>query len=97
MKSRHGLQQDHPEAYDRSSLLPLAAGLTRPLLLVHGLTDDNVHPRHSLLLSEELLAASRPHDVLMLSGVTHMVWQPPVITGMLRAQAEFFRRWLSAG
>jgi dipeptidyl-peptidase-4 len=92
-----GHPDEHPEAYQRTSLLPLAPGLRRPLLLIHGLADDNVHPRHALLLSEELLAASRPHDVLMLPGVTHMVWQPPVIAGMLRAQAEFFRRWLSAG
>jgi dipeptidyl-peptidase 4 len=85
----------HPDAYERTSLLPLASGLRRPLLLIHGLADDNVHPRHSLLLSRELLAASREHEVLMLPGVTHMVWQPPVLAGMLRAQAAFLRRWLS--
>jgi len=85
-----------PGAYQRTSLLPLAAGLTRPLLLVHGLADDNVHPRHSLLLAAELLAASRPHRLLLLPGVTHMVWQPPVIEAMLRAHADFFRRWLAA-
>ena len=91
-----GHPDEHPDAYERTSLLPLASGLCRPLLLIHGLADDNVHPRHALLLSEELLAASRPHEVLMLPRVTHMVWQPPVIAGMLRAQAGFFRRWLSA-
>jgi hypothetical protein len=26
-----------------------------------------------------------------------MVWQPPVIEAMLRAQAGFFRRWLAPG
>jgi dipeptidyl-peptidase 4 len=88
---------DHPQGYERTSLLPLAAGLSRPLLLIHGLADDNVHPRHTLLLSGELLAASREHSTLMLPGVTHMVWQPPVIAGMLRAQVGFFRRWLAAG
>ena len=31
-----------PAAYDHCSLLPLAAGLQRPLLLIHGLADDNV-------------------------------------------------------
>jgi dipeptidyl-peptidase 4 len=92
-----GHPDEHPEAYERTSLLPLAAGLTRPLLLIHGLADDNVHPRHTLLLSRELLAASREHSTLLLPGVTHMVWQPPVIAGMLRAQADFFRRWLGAG
>ncbi len=91
-----GHPDEHPDAYERTSLLPLAPGLRRPLLLIHGLADDNVHPRHSLLLSEELLAASRDHATLMLPGVTHMVWQPPVIEGMLRAQADFFRRWLAA-
>jgi dipeptidyl-peptidase-4 len=91
-----GHPDEHPEAYERTSLLPLADGLRRPLLLIHGLADDNVHPRHTLLLSGELLAASREHSTLLLPGVTHMVWQPPVIAGMLRAQVDFFRRWLAA-
>ena len=92
-----GHPEEQPQAYERTSLLPLAAGLRRPLLLIHGLADDNVHPRHTLLLSGELLAHSREHAVLMLPGVTHMVWQPPVIAAMLRAQVEFFQRWLAAG
>jgi dipeptidyl-peptidase 4 len=85
----------HLDAYERTSLLPLAAGLTRPLLLVHGLADDNVHPRHTLLLAAELIAASRPHRLLLLPGVTHMVWQPPVIEAVLGTHTEFFRRWLA--
>jgi dipeptidyl-peptidase 4 len=89
-----GLPDQHPEAYDRSSLFPLAAGLTRPLLFVHGLADDNVHPRHSLLLARALLAAGRGHEVLLLPGVTHMAWQPEVIELLLRAHVRFFRRWL---
>jgi dipeptidyl-peptidase-4 len=91
-----GHPERHPEAYKRSSLLSLAAGLTRPLLLVHGLTDDNVHPRHSLLLARELLAAGRDHELLLLPGVTHMVWQPEVIEQLLDAHVRFFRRWLTA-
>jgi hypothetical protein len=58
----------HPDA--RSSLFPLAAGLTRPLSLVHGLADDNVHLRHSLLLARARLTAARDHEVLLLPGVT---------------------------
>ncbi|HEY5335703.1 MAG TPA: prolyl oligopeptidase family serine peptidase, partial [Mycobacteriales bacterium] len=60
------------EAYDRSSLLPLAAGLQRPLLLVHGLADDNVVAAHTLRLSAALLAHGKPHDVLPLTGATHL-------------------------
>jgi dipeptidyl-peptidase 4 len=89
-----GLPDQHPEAYERSSLFPLAGGLTRPLLFVHGLADDNVHPRHSLLLARALLAAGRGHEVLLLPGVTHMAWQPEVIEQLLGAHVRFFRRWL---
>ena len=60
------------EAYRRSSLLPLATSLTRPLLLVHGTADDNVYFFHSLKLSQALLAAGQPHEVLALPGLTHL-------------------------
>ena len=61
-----------PEAYQRSSLLPLAPGLRRPLLLIHGLADDNVFAAHTLALSSALLSAGRPHSVLPLPGITHV-------------------------
>ncbi len=38
--------------YERDSLLPDAPKLTRPLLLITGLADDNVHPSHTLRLSQ---------------------------------------------
>ena len=47
-------------AYDARSLLPDAGRLERPLLLVHGLADDNVVGAHTLQLSSALLAAGRP-------------------------------------
>ncbi|GAA3078943.1 hypothetical protein GCM10020254_23950 [Streptomyces goshikiensis] len=59
-----GLPQDHPEVYERDSLLPDAPALTRPLLLVTGLADDNVHPSHTLRLSQALTDAGRPHQLL---------------------------------
>jgi len=87
-----GHPAQHPDAYDRTSLLPLAAGLTRPLMLVHGLLDDNVHPRHSLQLSHALAAAGRDHELLLLPGVTHIAFQPEVIGQLLQAHVRFFRR-----
>ncbi|MBO1420131.1 prolyl oligopeptidase family serine peptidase, partial [Streptomyces sp. FH025] len=67
-----GLPQDNPEGYAADSLLADAPGLSRPLLLIHGLADDNVHPSHTLLLSQELTRAGRTHSVVPLPGVTHM-------------------------
>ncbi|HTF53723.1 MAG TPA: prolyl oligopeptidase family serine peptidase, partial [Pseudonocardia sp.] len=80
-----------PEAYQRSSLLGDAAKLTRPLLLIHGLADDNVVAAHTLRLSAALLAAGRPHSVLPLSGVTHMTPQEEVAENLLLLQVDFLR------
>ncbi|MBO0825125.1 MAG: prolyl oligopeptidase family serine peptidase, partial [Actinobacteria bacterium] len=81
-----------PDSYERSSLLGDAPKLTRPLLLVHGLADDNVVVAHTLRLSAALLAAGRPHSVLPLSGVTHMSGtQEDVAENLLRLQVEFLR------
>ncbi len=90
-----GLPQEEPENYDATSLLPLASGLTRPLLIIHGLADDNVVVAHSLRLSSALLAAGRPHAVLPLSGVTHMTPQEIVAENLLRAEVDFFAEALA--
>ncbi|MGW4379836.1 prolyl oligopeptidase family serine peptidase [Kitasatospora sp. NPDC004531] len=68
-----GLPQDNPEGYRADCLLADAPSLSRPLLLIHGLADDNVHPSHTLLLSQALTRAGRPHAVLPLPGVSHML------------------------
>jgi dipeptidyl-peptidase-4 len=82
----------NPTAYEATSLITLAPDLTRPLLLIHGLADDNVFAAHTLHLSAALLAASRPHAVLPLSGITHMASQESVAVGIAEAQMEFFAR-----
>ncbi len=89
-----GSPREHPEAYERSSLLPDAGKLERPLLLIHGMTDDNVYVAHTLRLSRALLEAGRPHAVLPLSGVTHMTPQEAVAENVLRLQLDFLRRAL---
>jgi dipeptidyl-peptidase-4 len=81
-------------AYASASLLPMAAALQRPLLLIHGLADDNVVAAHTLQLSSALLAAGKPHEVLPLVGVTHMTPQEVVAENLLLHQLQFLRRSL---
>ena len=83
-----------PEVYAANSLTADAAKLTRPLQLIHGLADDNVVVAHSLRLSSALLAAGRAHEVLPLSGVTHMTPQEEVAENLLLLQVDFLRRSL---
>ncbi|MFE2987020.1 prolyl oligopeptidase family serine peptidase [Streptomyces sp. NPDC059262] len=88
-----------PQVYAKNSLvtddgLAAAAGQHRPLMIVHGLADDNVVVAHSLRLSSALLAAGRPHEVLPLSGVTHMTPQEQVAENLLLLQVDFLKRSL---
>ncbi len=91
-----GHPRDNRAAYEASSLIPLAPDLARPLLLVHGLADDNVFAAHTLQLSAALLAAGRPHSVLPLSGITHMASQEEVAAGLAEAQMAFFAEHLQS-
>jgi dipeptidyl-peptidase-4 len=86
-------------AYERSSLLDLAerAAEQRPLMIIHGLADDNVVVAHTLRLSGALLAAGYPHSVLPLSGITHMASQETVAENLLRLQLDFLRGALGTG
>ncbi|MEV7024585.1 prolyl oligopeptidase family serine peptidase [Kitasatospora sp. NPDC093558] len=83
-----------PEVYAANSLTGYAAGLERPLMIIHGLADDNVVAAHTLRLSSALLAAGRPHTVLPLSGVTHMTPQEEVAENLLLLQVDFVKRSL---
>lgn len=80
--------------YEASSLLPLAPDLRRPLMIIHGMADDNVVVAHSLQLSGALTAAGRPHEFLPLSNVTHMTPQEEVAENLLLRELDFFRRHL---
>ncbi|MEU1311141.1 alpha/beta fold hydrolase [Streptomyces cinnamoneus] len=94
-----GLPQENAEVYARNALvtddgLSSPAEQTRPLMIVHGLADDNVVAAHTLRLSSALLAAGRPHEVLPLSGVTHMTPQEEVAENLLLLQVDFLKRSL---
>ncbi len=93
---------ERPEVYAANSLVT-EDGLTtpenpaRPLMIIHGLADDNVVMAHSLRLSSALLAAGRPHEVLPLTGVTHMTPQEQIAENLLLLQVDFLRRSLGLG
>ncbi|MFI1112260.1 prolyl oligopeptidase family serine peptidase [Streptomyces physcomitrii] len=95
-RERHlGHPDQHPEVYVHNSPVHEAGSLTRPLLLVHGLADDNVFAAHTLRLSAALLAAGRPHEVLPLPRATHLPTDTKVAENLLVHQLEFLRRHLS--
>jgi len=89
-----GNPQTDDEPYRKSDVITRADQLTRPLLLIHGLADDNVLAAHTLRLSHALLTAGKVHDVLPLSGITHMTPQEVVAENLLLLEMDFFDRHL---
>ena len=90
-----------PEVYRRNSLVVGTAPSDwaaehRPMMLIHGLADDNVVAAHTLRLSSALLADGRTHEVLPLSGVTHMTPQEVVAENLMLLQVDFLKRALGA-
>ena len=86
-----GHPNEVPEVYTANSLIPRARNLARPLMLVHGLADDNVVAAHSLALSNELLAHGKPHTVLPLSGVTHMTPQAVIAENLMLLTVNYLQ------
>ena len=89
-----GNPNTNPDVYEANNVIPLAARLSKPLMIIHGLADDNVYVAHSLRLSSALLAAGKPHEFIPLSGMTHMANSEVVAENLLLLQVDFLRRAL---
>jgi dipeptidyl-peptidase 4 len=89
-----GLPDTDAAAYKEASLLTYAAGLKRPLLLVHGTADDNVYFRHTLKLTNALFRAGKDFDLLPLAGMTHMTPDPVVMERLYERIAGHFHKAL---
>jgi dipeptidyl-peptidase-4 len=84
-----GLPSENAEAYRASNVLTYAKDLRRPLLLIHGLTDDNVYAQHSMQLADALFNAGKSFNFLPLLG-THMVSEPILRLRRQTRIMEFF-------
>jgi dipeptidyl-peptidase-4 len=91
-----GHPDERPEVYERNSILAQAPRLIRPLLLIHGLVDDNVFVTHTLKLSAALFEAGRHHELVLIPSATHMTRSAAVTENLLRLQVDFLKRSLGA-
>ena len=96
-----GLPSDGSDVYAHHSLVELAGEPptrpddARPMLLIHGLADDNVVAAHTLRLSAALLGTGRPHSVLPLPGASHMA-AGGIAERLLRLELAFIRQALGS-
>ena len=67
-----------PEAYQASDAIANATKMTDPLLLIHGMSDDNVVFENSTVLISKLQASAVPFEMMLYPGYTHAVKGPMI-------------------
>jgi dipeptidyl-peptidase-4 len=91
-----GHPDEHPDVYDRNSFVADAPKLERPMLLIHGLADDNVFVANTLRLSTALFEAGKRHELVLIPNATHLTRAEAVTENLLRVQVDFLKRSLGA-
>ena len=67
-----------PEAYRKSDTIGDAAKIKDPLLLIHGMADDNVVFDNSTAMIARLQAEGVPFEMMLYPGYTHRVTGPKI-------------------
>ena len=79
-------------AYDASDALTNATKIADPLLLIHGMSDDNVVFENSTMLAAKLQAADRPFEMMFYPGYTHAVRGPGISEHLWGTILDFLDR-----
>lgn len=92
---RLGDPEEVPEHYDRSSPLTYASELTRPVLLLHGMVDDNVGFQDTAQYIEELIQSGNENfEMMMYPSEAHGFTDPDSWYDEYRRMFEFFEEHL---
>ena len=87
-----GLPQDNPTGYRDSGVLPWIGELRDPLLLVHGMADDNVLFTHSTRLMKALQDQLTPFELMTYPGSKHGLAERTVALHRHRLMFDFLAR-----
>ncbi|MEY4240019.1 MAG: hypothetical protein RL339_2620 [Pseudomonadota bacterium] len=79
-------------AYAQANAMADAAKIKDPLLLVHGMADDNVVFEHSSALIARMQGEAVPFEMMLYPGYTHRVGGPKVGTHLWESIFAFLER-----
>lgn len=89
-----GLPDADADAYDAGNVLTYLDGLERPLLLMHGMADDNVLFTHSTMLMSALQRLGKPFELMTYPGAKHSMQEKHVSVHRFEMILDFFVRRL---
>jgi dipeptidyl aminopeptidase/acylaminoacyl peptidase len=86
----------NPEAYRRSSPIYFSSMLKNPLLIVHGMVDNNVLFQDAVQLTEKLIQERKRFDQIYYPQESHAFVRDETWIDALRRTTDFFDRHLEA-
>ncbi len=87
-----GDPRKQPQVYEKSNALADAAKIKDPLLLIHGMADDNVVFENSSALIARMQAQAVPFEMMLYPGYTHRVGGPQVGRHLWETIFSFLQR-----
>jgi len=87
-----GLPRDNDAGYTRSAVFAWLDGLTSPMLLIHGMADDNVLFLNSTKLMAALQQLGTQFDLMTYPGGKHGLSTPEMRKHAFTAIADFFEQ-----
>ena len=89
-----GLPRENPAVYRATSPTYQAAGLRDPLLIEHGVVDDNVEFQDAARLVLKLVELGKPFEVIYYPTEPHVIEGEASLADFHRRLAAFFKRHL---
>jgi dipeptidyl-peptidase-4 len=86
-----------PQVYARSGALADAVRIKDPLLVIHGMADDNVVFENTSMLAARLQGQAVPFEMMLYPGYTHRVGGPKVGVHLWNTIFAFLERSMPAG
>jgi len=83
--------------YDRADVTPNADKIADPVLIVHGMADDNVVFENTTALVAKMQQAGQLFEVMVYPGQTHRIAGPVLGLHLWRTTEDFLARRLSLG
>lgn len=86
-----------PQVYARSNALAEAVKIKDPLLVIHGMADDNVVFENTSMLAARLQGQAVPFEMMLYPGYTHRVGGPKVGPHLWNTIFAFLDRTMPEG
>ena len=89
-----GTPDQNPLGYKNSSVLPYLNAIQSKLLIMHGMSDDNVLLTHTNTLITELQNLNKQFELMLYPGSKHSLQETPVLIHRFNLILDFFARSL---